>query len=86
MFRCSVIFLLHPLPSANLNLDMPKNQPINVSLFVTCLVDQVQPQVCESVVRVLEREGVKVDFSADQTSVVGAHGPRGTHMVILDGE
>ena len=86
MSRCSVILLLHPLPSANLNLDMPKNQPINVSLFVTCLVDQVQPQVVESVVRVLERQGLKVDFPPDQTLVVGAHGPRETHMAILDVE
>jgi len=86
MFRCSVIRLLHSLASANLNLGMPNNQPINVSLFVTCLVDQVQPQVGESVVRVLERQGVKVDFPPDQTLVVGTHCPRETHMVILDGE
>ncbi len=36
-------------------------------LFVTCLVDQMAPQVGESVVRVLERLGVEVSFPRSQT-------------------
>ena len=43
---------------------MSKNK---VSLFVTCLVDQLFPQVGESVVRVLQKQGVEVDFPRDQT-------------------
>ena len=38
-----------------------------VSLFVTCVIDQLYPQVGESVVRVLRRQGVDVDFPRDQT-------------------
>ncbi|MBM3926748.1 MAG: (Fe-S)-binding protein [SAR202 cluster bacterium] len=37
------------------------------SLFVTCLVDQLFPQVGEAVVNVLRRQGVAVDFPASQT-------------------
>ena len=39
----------------------------SASLFVTCIVDQMYPQVGESVVRVLRRHGVDVDFPQDQT-------------------
>ncbi len=39
----------------------------NVSLFVTCIVDQFFPEVGESVVRVLRRHGVEVDFPRDQS-------------------
>ena len=54
---------------------MSASQPIKArpepveeaSLFVTCLVDQLFPQVGESVVRVLRRQGVAVDFPPDQT-------------------
>lgn len=38
-----------------------------VQLFVTCLVDTLYPQVGESVVRLLHRVGVQVDFPANQT-------------------
>ena len=38
-----------------------------VSLFATCIVDQFFPEVGESVVRVLRRHGVEVDFPRDQT-------------------
>ncbi len=38
-----------------------------VSLFVTCIVDQLFPEVGESVVRVLRRHGVDVDFPKGQT-------------------
>jgi len=38
-----------------------------VHLFVTCLVDTLQPQIGEAVVRVLERAGVRVAFPQDQT-------------------
>ena len=38
-----------------------------VSLFATCIVDQLYPQVGVSVVRVLRHLGVEVDFPPDQT-------------------
>ena len=38
-----------------------------VSLFVTCVVDQLFPEVGVSVVRLLRRLGVDVDFPKDQT-------------------
>lgn len=40
---------------------------IRASLFITCLVDQLTPQVGESMVKVLRRLGVEVDFPRDQT-------------------
>ncbi|MSQ35064.1 MAG: (Fe-S)-binding protein [Dehalococcoidia bacterium] len=45
----------------------PTALPKRVSLFVTCLVDQFMPETGESVVRVLERLGVEVDFPEGQT-------------------
>ena len=44
------------------NLSTPK-----VSLLVTCLVDQLFPEVGVSVVNLLRRLGVEVDFPSDQT-------------------
>ena len=41
--------------------------PVRASLFVTCIVDQLYPEVGESVVRVLRRLGVDVDFPPAQT-------------------
>ncbi|HWP92768.1 MAG TPA: (Fe-S)-binding protein [Thermodesulfobacteriota bacterium] len=38
-----------------------------VSLFITCLVDNFFPQVGESMVKVLRKLGVEVDFPVDQT-------------------
>ena len=46
---------------------MPDNRVTNASLFATCIVDQLFPQVGVSVVRVLRRLGVQVDFPFDQT-------------------
>ena len=43
------------------------SSPPRVQLFVTCLVDQFRPEVGESVVNVLERLGVEVDFPEGQT-------------------
>jgi len=40
---------------------------MRVSLFVTCLVDQLYPRVGLSAVRVLESLGVEVDFDQNQT-------------------
>ena len=40
---------------------------MRVSLFITCLVDQFFPEVGMSVVSVLRRLGVEVDFPAEQT-------------------
>jgi L-lactate dehydrogenase complex protein LldE len=40
---------------------------MKVSLFITCLIDQFAPQVGVSMVDVLRRLGVEVDFPDDQT-------------------
>ena len=40
---------------------------MKISLFATCIIDQLYPQVGASVVRVLRRMGVEVDFPLDQT-------------------
>lgn len=40
---------------------------MRVSLFVTCLVDQLFPSVAEATVAVLRRCGVDVEFASDQT-------------------
>lgn len=39
----------------------------SVQLFITCIIDTLYPETGESVVRVLERAGVKVEFPRDQT-------------------
>ena len=41
--------------------------PMQASLFVTCIVDQFYPEVGESTTRVLSRLGVDLDFPSDQT-------------------
>ena len=46
---------------------MTQPAEVHASLFVTCIVDQFYPQVGVSVVSVLRRHGVKVDFPSDQT-------------------
>ncbi len=46
---------------------MPSVTPTKADLFVTCIIDQLYPQVGVSVVRVLRRLGVDVAFPADQT-------------------
>lgn len=38
-----------------------------VTLFVTCMIDQIYPEIGEAVVQVLEQLGVGVDFPTDQT-------------------
>ena len=46
---------------------MAQSPEIHASLFVTCIIDQLYPQVGVSAVRVLRRQGVVVDFPEDQT-------------------
>ena len=46
---------------------MARPNQVHASLFVTCIVDQLYPQVGVSAVRVLRRQGVAVDFPQDQT-------------------
>lgn len=46
---------------------MAQRPDTQASLFVTCIIDQLYPEVGVSVVRVLRRLGVKVDFPQDQT-------------------
>jgi L-lactate dehydrogenase complex protein LldE len=42
-------------------------RPSRVALFVTCLVDQLAPEVADATLRVLERAGVRVAVPAGQT-------------------
>lgn len=42
-------------------------RPYRVTLFASCMVDQLAPDVGESTVEVLEYLGVTVDFLDDQT-------------------
>lgn len=44
-----------------------KNHPEHVTLFASCMVDQLAPNVGESAVSVLEHLGVRVEFIDDQT-------------------
>lgn len=46
---------------------MNQRYPVKASLFVTCIIDQLYPNVGESVVRVLRRFGVDLDFQKKQT-------------------
>jgi L-lactate dehydrogenase complex protein LldE len=46
---------------------LPAAPEPTASLYVTCIVDQLYPEVGVSVVRVLENLGVAVDFPSDQT-------------------
>lgn len=48
-------------------ISLSQNKPIKADLFVTCIVDQLYPQVGVSVVRVLRRLGVEVGFPGEQT-------------------
>ena len=45
---------------------MAHSPPLQASLFVTCIIDQFYPEVGVSVVRVLRRLGVEVDFIQEQ--------------------
>ena len=46
---------------------MSQASPVRASLFVTCIIDQLYPEVGVSVVRTLRRCGVEVDFPEGQT-------------------
>ncbi|MCY4415598.1 MAG: (Fe-S)-binding protein [Chloroflexi bacterium] len=46
---------------------MSQPPPVRASLFVTCIIDQLYPEVGVSVVRVLRRHGVDVDFPEGQS-------------------
>ena len=41
--------------------------PVRASLFVTCIIDQIYPEVGDSTVRLLRRLGVELDFISAQT-------------------
>ena len=43
------------------------SKPAHVYLFATCLVDQFAPEAGLDTIRLLEREGIKVHFSEQQT-------------------
>ncbi len=46
---------------------MPSPAPRHVALFVTCMVDQIMPEVGVATLRVLQRAGLAVDFPSEQT-------------------
>ena len=46
---------------------MSQTTPVRASLFITCIIDQLYPEVGVSVVRVLRRHGVEVDFPEGQS-------------------
>lgn len=46
---------------------MASTPSTKASLYVTCIIDQLYPEVGVSVVRVLRKLGVQVDFPLDQT-------------------
>lgn len=48
-------------------IDLSQPPPVRASLFVTCIIDQLYPEVGVSVVRTLRRCGVEVDFPEGQT-------------------
>ena len=48
-------------------IELTQPQPKRASLFVTCIIDQLYPEVGVSVVRTLRRYGVEVDFPASQS-------------------
>ena len=48
-------------------IELSQPQPLRASLFVTCIIDQLYPEVGVSVVRTLRRCGVEVDFPAGQS-------------------
>ncbi len=48
-------------------MDSQNKSKKRVSLFITCLVDTFFPEVAESMVKVLRKLGVDVDFPEDQT-------------------
>jgi len=58
MARTAMAAVPHPLSQPT---------PARVSLFVTCIIDQLYPEVGVSVVRTLRRCGVEVDFPEAQT-------------------
>ena len=45
----------------------PQTDITNVSLFCTCIIDQLYPEVGKSVVNVLRQSGCDVDFPINQT-------------------
>jgi len=46
---------------------LKEKAPLTATLFVQCLVDGFQPEVGESLVRILEHLGARIDYPADQT-------------------
>lgn len=46
---------------------MVMDKPLRVALFVTCLVDQLYPEVGVAAVKLLRRAGCQVEFPAQQT-------------------
>jgi L-lactate dehydrogenase complex protein LldE len=64
-----MIFLVHKIITDYNYENMPaQNHKSNsLALFVTCLVDQVYPQIGVSITRVLSRAGFEVEFPLEQT-------------------
>lgn len=63
LYTCPLVVL--QLQYADMGLD--KNSSNHVALFVTCLVDQIYPEIGLATTRVLKRAGFEVDFPEEQT-------------------
>ncbi len=46
---------------------MSSSSNVNASIFITCLVDQLYPEVGQSMVNILRKLGVNLDFPEEQT-------------------
>lgn len=46
---------------------MSSSSNVNASIFITCLVDQLYPEVGQSMVNILRKLGVNLDFPKEQT-------------------
>jgi L-lactate dehydrogenase complex protein LldE len=64
-----MFFLVHKIITDYNYENMPaqNHRSNSLALFVTCLVDQVYPQIGVSITRVLSRAGFKVEFPLEQT-------------------
>jgi L-lactate dehydrogenase complex protein LldE len=66
-FRCPLTckYIVLQLQYVDMGLDIPKFN--HVALFVTCLVDQIYPEIGIAATRLLKRAGFEVEFPEEQT-------------------
>ncbi len=64
---CSVIISLKRRNDGDESEESWESSARRATLFVTCIIDQIYPEIGEATVTVLERLGVAVDFPLDQS-------------------